>query len=98
MLGPALSGLHLDNSLGLAFHPGKSSHGEDISLWTESQGFLERLFHHVAGDSRLGLHIDPEFHLNQPRWMVLIQVMPEKDAAKYPYNPFDLTKVWFHDD
>jgi catalase len=30
--------------------------------------------------------------------MVLIQVMPEKDAAKYPYNPFDLTKVWFHDD
>ena len=24
--------------------------------------------------------------------------MPEKDAAKFPYNPFDLTKVWFHKD
>jgi len=24
--------------------------------------------------------------------------MPEKDAAKCPYNPFDLTKVWFHKD
>jgi catalase len=27
-----------------------------------------------------------------------IQVMPEKDAATCPYNPFDLTKVWFHKD
>jgi len=25
-------------------------------------------------------------------------VMPEKDASKCPYNPFDLTKVWFHKD
>jgi catalase len=27
-----------------------------------------------------------------------IQIMPEKDAAKMPYNPFDLTKVWYHKD
>jgi catalase len=27
-----------------------------------------------------------------------IQIMPEKDAARCPYNPFDLTKVWFHKD
>jgi catalase len=33
-----------------------------------------------------------------PRWKLLIQVMPEKDAAKCPYNPFDLTKVWYHKD
>lgn len=33
-----------------------------------------------------------------PRWTLLIQVMPEKEAAKCPYNPFDLTKVWFHKD
>ena len=33
-----------------------------------------------------------------PRWKMFIQVMPEKDAAKCPYNPFDLTKVWFHKD
>jgi catalase len=33
-----------------------------------------------------------------PRWTMKIQVMPEKDAAKCPYNPFDLTKVWFHGD
>lgn len=29
-----------------------------------------------------------------PRWNLQIQVMPETDAAKVPYNPFDLTKVW----
>ncbi len=33
-----------------------------------------------------------------PRWKMFIQVMPEKDAAKCPYNPFDLTKVWYHKD
>ncbi len=29
---------------------------------------------------------------------MFIQVMPEKDAAKCPYHPFDLSKVWFHKD
>jgi catalase len=33
-----------------------------------------------------------------PRWKMFIQVMPEKDAATYGHNPFDLTKVWFHKD
>lgn len=33
-----------------------------------------------------------------PRWKFFIQIMPEKDAAKMPYNPFDLTKVWYHKD
>ncbi len=33
-----------------------------------------------------------------PRWKMFIQVMQEKDAATCPYNPFDLTKVWFHGD
>jgi catalase len=33
-----------------------------------------------------------------PRWKMFIQVMPEKDAARLPYNPFDLTKVWLHKD
>ncbi|GGC66798.1 catalase [Undibacterium terreum] len=33
-----------------------------------------------------------------PRWQLKIQVMPEKDAAGYHINPFDLTKVWPHKD
>lgn len=35
---------------------------------------------------------------NFPKWKMMIQVMPEKDAAKTSYNPFDLTKVWPHGD
>ena len=33
-----------------------------------------------------------------PKWNMKIQVMPEKDASKCPFNPFDLTKVWPHSD
>lgn len=30
-----------------------------------------------------------------PRWTMFIQVMTEEQASVMPYNPFDLTKVWF---
>jgi catalase len=33
-----------------------------------------------------------------PKWRLMIQVMPELDAEKTTYNPFDLTKVWPHGD
>lgn len=31
-----------------------------------------------------------------PKWKMCVQIMPEADAAKTSYNPFDLTKVWPH--
>ena len=33
-----------------------------------------------------------------PKWTMYVQVMPEADAEKVPYHPFDLTKVWPHRD
>ncbi|HEX3498732.1 MAG TPA: catalase [Stellaceae bacterium] len=33
-----------------------------------------------------------------PRWTMFVQIMPEKEAARCKYNPFDLTKVWPHGD
>lgn len=33
-----------------------------------------------------------------PKWTLKIQIMPEEDAEKVDYNPFDLTKVWPHSD
>jgi len=33
-----------------------------------------------------------------PKWRLLVQVMPERDAETYRINPFDLTKVWPHKD
>lgn len=33
---------------------------------------------------------------DNPKWRLMVQIMPEKDAEKTSYNPFDLTKVWPH--
>lgn len=33
-----------------------------------------------------------------PKWRACVQIMPEADAEKTPYNPFDLTKIWPHKD
>ena len=33
-----------------------------------------------------------------PRWALKVQIMPELDAEKTTFNPFDLTKVWPHSD
>ncbi len=31
-----------------------------------------------------------------PRWKLYVQIMTEEEANNMPYNPFDLTKVWYH--
>jgi len=33
-----------------------------------------------------------------PKWAMKIQVMTQEQAKTFPYNPFDLTKVWPHGD
>ncbi|MBW0435708.1 catalase [Leptospira yasudae] len=33
-----------------------------------------------------------------PKWKFCVQIMPEKEAETYKFNPFDLTKVWSHKD
>lgn len=33
-----------------------------------------------------------------PRWTFYVQIMPEAEASRVPYNPFDLTKIWPHGD
>jgi catalase len=35
---------------------------------------------------------------DHPKWRFCVQIMPEAEADKAPYNPFDLTKVWPHGD
>ena len=51
---------------------------------------------------------DPDFHRRDlseaiarreaPEWRLEMQVMPFAEAADYRFNPFDLTKVWPHQD
>ena len=33
-----------------------------------------------------------------PKWTLYVQIMPEVDADRAAFNPFDLTKVWPHGD
>lgn len=33
-----------------------------------------------------------------PKWKTYIQVMTEEEAKNLPYNPFDLTKIWYKKD
>ena len=33
-----------------------------------------------------------------PKWTLYVQIMPEHEAEKVPYHPFDLTKIWPHAD
>lgn len=33
-----------------------------------------------------------------PKWSLQIQVMTDEQAKNYKWNPFDVTKVWFHKD
>ena len=51
---------------------------------------------------------DPDHHTRQlfeliergqhPKWTLYVQIMPEAEAETYRWNPFDLTKVWPHED
>ncbi len=51
---------------------------------------------------------NPDFHRfdlwnsiedgDYPSWTLKVQIMPFEDAADYRYNPFDLTKIWPHED
>jgi len=55
----------------------------------------------VIGETRESYQEDLFGAIDQgdyPRWTMFVQVMPELDADKTPYNPFDLTKVWPHQD
>ncbi|MFX1680367.1 catalase [Mitsuaria sp. CC2] len=53
----------------------------------------------VIGQSRESYQEDLFGAIDQgqfPQWTMSVQVMPELDADKTSYNPFDLTKVWPH--
>jgi catalase len=51
---------------------------------------------------------DPDYHRRDlwqaiasgdaPEWRLEMQIMPFDDAARYRFNPFDVTKVWPHAD
>ena len=71
---------HFKTRQGHAYYTNEEA-GEVIGRTRE--GYQEALF---------GAIEDEKF----PVWDMKVQVMPEADAEKTSYNPFDLTKVWPH--
>src|SRR5690606_3473912 len=68
---------------------------QGIATWTNAEA------ENVIGKDRESAQRDLFESIEKgdhPRWRFCVQVMPELDAEKTPYNPFDLTKVWPHAD
>ncbi|KZD12622.1 catalase [Oceanibaculum pacificum] len=68
---------------------------QGIKNWTNAEG------EEVIGKDRESAQRDLFEAIEKgdyPKWRFCIQVMPETDAEKTAYNPFDLTKVWPHKD
>jgi catalase len=73
---------HFKTQQGIRFHTNREA--EQIVAKTR-ESFQEDLFGAIEkGDAA--------------KWKLFVQIMPEADAGKHWYNPFDLTKVWPHGD
>jgi len=68
---------------------------QGIANWTNAEAAR------IVGDDRESHQRDLFESIERgsyPKWRLSVQVMPEADAEKTSYNPFDLTKVWPHKD
>jgi catalase len=68
---------------------------QGIRTWTNAQGNA------VIAEDRESHQRDLYGAIERgdfPKWTFSVQVMPEAEADRHWYNPFDLTKVWPHAD
>jgi catalase len=73
---------HFKTQQGIKFHTNREA---EAIVAKSRESFQEDLFGSIEkGDF--------------PGWKLFVQIMPETDADKHWYNPFDLTKVWPHGD
>lgn len=66
---------------------------QGIKTWTNAEG--DAVIAQDRESAQRDLY-DAIENGDYPRWKFSVQVMPEADAEKTSYNPFDLTKVWPH--
>src|SRR5258708_36867554 len=68
---------------------------QGIQFWTNEEA--EKVVAHDRESSQRDL-FEAIARGEFPKWRFCVQIMPEKDAETYRWNPFDLTKVWPHAD
>ncbi len=65
------------------------------------QNFTDQEAAEIIGDDRESHQRDLYESIEKgefPKWKMYIQVMTEEEAENMPYNPFDLTKIWYKGD
>ncbi len=78
-------------------------------FWVKYHFHTQQGIENLSGDDATAIAgKDADFHRrdlfdaikagNYPQWKLSVQVMPYADATTYRYNPFDLTKIWPHQD
>lgn len=94
---------------GFGSHTFSMINADNERVWVKfhfkTQQGIKNFLNHEAGEYK---GIDPDFAQRDlvdaidrkdfPKWALKIQVMTDAQADAFPYNPFDLTKVWPHED
>ena len=78
-------------------------------FWVKYHYHSDQGVQNMTGDQAATIAgLDSDFHRRDlfeaidggdaPSWTLKVQVMPYTEAKDYQFNPFDLTKVWLHED
>ncbi|MBS1913009.1 MAG: catalase [Bacteroidetes bacterium] len=97
---------HMD---GFGSHTFSFINAEGTRVWTKFHFKTEqRIRNFTAPDAEAMKGHDPDFAQRElvdaidrgeyPRWLFKVQIMTESQAEDFPFNPFDVTKVWPHAD
>ncbi len=97
------------NMNGYSSHTYLWQNGGGEKFWVKYHFKTDQGIENLTGDEAEALVAeDGDFHIRdlweaisrgeQPSWTLSMQVMPFEEAADYRFNPFDLTKIWPHED
>lgn len=97
---------HMD---GFGSHTFSMINANNERVWVKFHFKTAQGIKNFTGDSANEMRgIDPDFAQRDlveaidqkdfPKWNLKIQVMTQEQAKTFPFNPFDLTKVWPHGD
>jgi catalase len=94
---------------GYGSHTFKWVNHEGKAVWVKYHFKTEQGVKNLTSDvaSKIASE-NPDFHTEDlfnaiekgdfPKWKVYVQIMPLEDANTYKWDPFDVTKIWSHQD
>lgn len=94
---------------GFGSHTYSMTNANDEHVWVKFHFITQQSIKNFTGEEATAMRgLDPDFaqadlvdaidREDFPKWDLKIQVMTHQEADDFPYNPFDVTKVWPHGD